>query len=320
MNSFPAIVRAASSGPRRLSEAGSTQTLLGERSVPSRRSWLFVPANREDRIAKAFATSADAVLMDLEDACPEADKASARRLVADAAAANGGRRCFVRINSAQTRHALDDLEAVVVEGLAGVMLPKAETAAGIHAISWVLDQLEMRRGLERGSIELIPLVETAIGVCNMTEIARCHIERVRRLTFGAGDLTTDLGTAWTRDEGELSQVRTTIVTASRAGRLEPPIDTVWPGIADADGLALSLSRARSMGFGGKLLIHPSQVDTANSALSPTEEEISHARRVLEAAAAAQAEGMGAFQLDGRLMDHVSVVRARRTLTSIGEII
>ena len=287
--------------------------------VSPRRSWLFVPANRADRVAKAFATNTHAVIMDLEDACPESEKEAARAVVAQAAAdTHGGPRCYVRINAAQTRFALGDIEAVAMRGVAGVVLPKAERISDLQAIDWALEQFEVRRDLPRGSIEMIPLIETALGVSEVNAIARCGIARIRQLTFGAGDLTTDLGVRWTRAEEELSYVRAKIVIASRAGGLEPPIDTVWPGISDADGMDLSLDRARSMGFAGKLLIHPSQVDATNSALAPTRQEIATARRVLEAAATAEVAGQGAFQLDGKLMDHVSVVRARRTLSEIGE--
>ncbi|MDQ2763440.1 MAG: CoA ester lyase [Pseudomonadota bacterium] len=283
-----------------------------------RRSWLFVPANREGRVAKAFATNADVVIMDLEDACPEAEKEAAREIVAHAASEHGGARCFVRMNAARTRFALGDLESVVVPGLAGIVIPKAERVSDLQAIDWALEQLEQRRGLAAGAIEIVPLVETALGVCELSSIARCGLPRIRQLTFGAGDLTTDLGIRWTRDEGELATVRASIVTASRAGGLEPPIDTVWPGIADTQGLTLSLNRTREAGFAGKLIIHPSQIDPTNSTLAPTPEEVAFAHRVLEAAVASEAAGQGAFQLDGRLMDNVSVVRARRTIASHGE--
>jgi citrate lyase subunit beta / citryl-CoA lyase len=286
--------------------------------VSSHRSWLFVPGNRTDRISKAFSSAADAVIIDLEDACPEAEKVTARGNAAAAAAANPGSRCFVRINSAETMFGLGDLEEVAVAGLAGILLPKAETASRLEAIDWVLGQLEAARGLPTGAIELLPLIETAKGVCNMVAIACCGLPRVRRLTFGAGDFTTDLGIDWSREERELESLRAALVTASRAGGLEPPVDTIWPTIADAEGLGRSLTQARQMGFAGKAVIHPSHVAAANAAFAPSQAAIAMANRVLEAAAAAERDGQGAFQMDGRLMDHVSVVWARRVLAQIGE--
>lgn len=277
-----------------------------------------MPANRPDRVAKAFAGAADAVIMDLEDACPPTEKEAARANVADAAATHGGPRCFVRINAASTPLGLADLEAVVVPGMAGVVLPKAETAAELHAVDWAMGQIEGRRAMPAASVELIPLIETGLGVADMTALARTGVPRIRRMTFGAGDLTTDLGMRWTSDEAELASVRLGLVAASRAGGLETPIDTVWPGIADAEGFTRSAGRARDTGYVGKLLIHPSQVEPAHAAFTPTVEAIERARRVLAAAADAAAAGQGAFQLDGRLMDHVSVVQARRVLAASGE--
>lgn len=286
--------------------------------MPQLRSWLFVPANRPDRVAKAFAGAADAIIMDLEDACPVAEKEAAREHVAEAAHAFGGQRCFVRINAASTALALADLEAAVVPGVAGVMLPKAERVADLRAVDWAIGQLEHRRVLPAGTVELIPLIETGLGVSDVSEIARSPIARIRRLTFGAGDLTVDLGMRWTEDEAELAAVRLGLVTASRAAGLEAPIDTVFPGIADPEGFSRSAERAHDMGFAGKLLIHPSQIDIAHASLTPGTEAVTRAKRVLAAAAEAEAAGHGAFQLDGRLMDHVSVVQARRVLAASGE--
>ena len=282
------------------------------------RSWLFVPANRADRVAKAFAGDADAVVMDLEDACPADEKASARANVADAATAHGGRKCYVRINAAATPLALADLEAVVLPGMAGVMLPKAEVLADLHTVDWVMGQLEARHGLPSGSIELIPLIESGLGVIEAAALARAGLPRIRRLTFGAGDLSLDLGARWTTDEAELAWTRQVLVTASRAGGLESPIDTVWPGLSDQEGFVRSAERARDLGFAGKLLIHPGQIEPAHAVFTPDPAAVDHARRVLAAAAEAEAEGHGAFRLDGRLMDNVSVVRARRVLAAIGE--
>lgn len=282
------------------------------------RSWLFVPANRRDRVDKAFAGDADAVIMDLEDACPASEKAVARSVVADVVRRHGGARCYVRINDASTPLALADLEAAVAPGVTGIMLPKAETVGMLQAIDWAIGQLETRHDLAAGTVELMPLVETGTGVVDIAQLARSGIARIRRLTFGAGDLTVDLGMQWTTDEAELAPIRAALVTASRAGGLAAPVDTVWPGISDVEGFGRCLARASAMGFAGKLLIHPNQVAAANATFTPSDAAVFEARRVLAAAAQAEELGQGAFQLDGRLLDHVSVVRARRVLETIGE--
>lgn len=282
------------------------------------RSWLFVPANRPDRVAKAFASGADAVIMDLEDACPPAEKEAARAVVAEAARNQRRALPFVRINAASTSLALADLSAVVVPGLAGVVLPKAETVGMLAAVDWAISQLEMRHGMLIGSVELVPLIESALGMVDMALLARSGLARIRRMTFGAGDLTLDLNARWTDQESELLPLRVSLVAASRAAGLEPPIDTVWPAISDPAGLQRCLGLASDLGFAGKLLIHPAQVAPANDAFLPTPEAVAHATRVVAAAAEAEAAGQGAFQLDGRLVDHVIVLQARRVIEASGE--
>jgi citrate lyase subunit beta / citryl-CoA lyase len=288
-----------------------------ERVLARYRSWLFVPANRPDRITKAFASGADAVIMDLEDACPPAEKVAARAAVADAARRQTGARAFVRINAAATSSALADLTEVVVPGLAGVMLPKSETLAGLQAIDWAIGQLEAQQSMTIGSVELLPLIESALGIVDLSEIARSELQRIHRLTFGAGDMTLDLGARWTPDEAELFPFRTSLVAVSRAAGLEPPIDTVWPWISDHEGLQRCLAQSNNLGFSGKLLIHPNHVGVTNEVFTPSEETIAYAKRVIAAAAEAEAAGQGAFQLDGLLVDHVNVVQARRILESSG---
>ncbi|MBB6123389.1 HpcH/HpaI aldolase/citrate lyase family protein [Sphingobium subterraneum] len=277
------------------------------------RSWLFVPANRPDRVVKAFASGADAVIIDLEDACPVAEKVASRALVAEAIANHSGAHAFVRINAATTPLALADLAAVIVPGLSGIVLPKAETLGMLHAIDWAIGQFETERGLATGTVELMPLVESALGLVDLAAIARSGLSRIRRLTFGAGDLTLDLGARWTTDEAELFPLRSALVAVSRAAGLAPPIDTPWPAIHDQAGYDRCLERVRDLGFGGKMLIHPSHVEAANRTFMPSAEAVDYARRVIAAAAEAEASGSGAFQLDGRLIDQVNIVQARRVL-------
>lgn len=282
------------------------------------RSWLFVPANRPDRIAKAFVSGADAVIMDLEDACPPAEKESARAFVVEAASSQRGALAFVRINAATTALALADLSAVIVPGLTGVVLPKAETTAMLAAVDWTIGQLEAQRAIPIGSIELVPLVESAVGMIDLTQLARSGLPRIRRLTFGAGDLTLDLGARWTEEENELLPLRLSLVAASRAAGLYPPIDTVWPVISNSVALKRSLNLASDLGFAGKLLIHPRQVEPTNQAFQPSADAIDHARLVIAAATDAEAAGHGAFQFEGRLIDHVIVLQARRILEASRE--
>ena len=166
--------------------------------------------------------------------------------------------------------------------------------------------------LPEGSIDLVPIIETAAGYCNVAEIARAA-RRARRLAFGAGDFTLDMGLTWSADETELLPYRSTLVAQSRAAGLEPPIDTVWVSLTDREGFARSVQRARDLGFQGKLCIHPDQVPVVNECFRPSEKELSHARRVLDAFARAERDGLAAIQVDGQFVDYPIVYRAQRLI-------
>jgi citrate lyase subunit beta/citryl-CoA lyase len=283
----------------------------------TQRSWLFVPANRPDRIAKAFATTADAVIIDLEDACPPTEKDVARRGIGGVIAKAPAGRCFVRINPASSACALADLDAIVRPGLAGIVLPKAETAEALHAVGWAVAQLERQRDLPPQAVGMIALIETALGLANIDAISRSGVDRLQRLAFGAGDFASDIDARLPDEEG-MAFVQMAMVVASRAARIAAPLDTPWVSIGDIEGLRHSVKRSRSLGFGGRLVIHPSHLDCVNRGYSPSGDELAHARRILDAYARESEAGHGAFQLDGRLIDFMNVEQARRTLHAGGE--
>lgn len=279
------------------------------------RSWLYVPGNRPDRIRKAIGSSADAVIVDLEDACPFDDKEKARNGLRDLAPGWPKGRCYVRINSNQGDFCLQDLEAVVGLGVAGVVLPKAQTAEDVRSIDWAMTQLERRSGLPVNGITLIPLIETARGLMNVGAIASAGATRLRRLTFGAGDYTADLGIRWSQSESELAWARSMLAIASRAADLAPPIDTPWAAIDDRAGLEHSAALALGAGFGGKAAIHPGQIDAINAVFTPSEAQVEQAKRLLAAYQSAALRGEGALQVDGRLIDHVVIEQSRRILSA-----
>ena len=276
------------------------------------RSFLFAPANHARMAEKVFQAGADAAILDLEDAVAVAGKPAAR---ADAVAAlQRPRPCkgFVRVNATETEWCFGDMEAIVGPWLDGIVLPKLESAAMLQTIDWTLAQLERKAGLEIGSIDLMPIVETSLGISNLKEIAACR-SRLRRLCFGAGDYTLDVGMRWSLDETELAQARAAMVVESRAGGLEPPIDTVFIELRETEAFAASARRALALGFQGKLCIHPSQVGPVNDAFSPTEEETDRARRIVAAFDEAEAAGSASIQVDGYFVDYPIVEKARRTL-------
>lgn len=271
-------------------------------------SFLFVPATRPERIAKALGSGAHAVILDLEDAVAPADKPAARAALAASVgelAIADRARLLVRLNAVGSAWHTDDVAAcaaLVAQGLGGVMPPKAESAAQLAALAAALGP----------GAALLPLVESVAGLDALDTIARAP--QVRRLAFGHLDFQADAGLACDVTEAELVPVRLALVLASRRAGLAAPVDGVTVDTRDTARLQADAARALRGGFGGKLCIHPAQVAGVNAAFRPTAPEIEHARRVL---AAAEAAGGGVCTLDGRMVDAPVMALARRTLARAG---
>ncbi|SHI49460.1 HpcH/HpaI aldolase/citrate lyase family protein [Desulfofundulus thermosubterraneus] len=276
------------------------------------RSFLFAPASDLRKVDKALSLEADAVILDLEDAVAVSEKVRARSLVLDVLGRADRKSVYVRVNGVNTRWIVGDLMAVVGGRPAGIMLPKAEDAEEVRRVDWLIGQLEREYGLPAGEMELIPLVETARGVMNAYGVA-ASCPRVKRLAFGAVDYTLDIGTSLTGQGTEIFYARSHLVVASRAAGIEGPIDTIYPNIKDEEGLAAECRLVRSLGFAGKLVIHPVQLGPVNEIFSPTSGEIDYAAKVVQAFAQAEAEGIAAVQLEGKFIDYPVAAWARRTL-------
>lgn len=268
------------------------------------RSFLFVPANRPDRFAKALASGADAVIIDLEDAVSPAEKTAARGQLADGFAQLNPAdraRLVVRMNALGTPFHDDDLsllQQLAGQGLSGVMVPKAETVDGLRRVATAIGP----------ACALLPLIESVAGLDAADALARAS--QVQRLAFGNLDFQADLGLACAPDEAELMPVRLAVVLAARRASLPPPVDGVTPGTQDMAQLQRDAARAQRGGFGGKLCIHPAQVAGVNAAFSPSAAQLEWAQRVL---AAFDAAAGGVFSLDGRMVDAPVVRLAQRTL-------
>jgi citrate lyase subunit beta/citryl-CoA lyase len=282
------------------------------------RSLLFAPGDHARRVEKCLTLPADAVVLDLEDAVAVTGKVAARTRVLEALRQPRRPRAYVRVNALGTEWSYGDFVAVVSAGLDGIVLPKAESASDLLTAEWLLSALERERGLPVGGIDLIPIIETALGWSRLGAIARSDT-RVRRLAFGAGDFTLDLGITWSSEETELLSYRNAFVVESRAAGIEPPIDTVWVDLPDTDAFGRSAERARALGFQGKLCIHPDQVPVVNRVFRPGDAEAAHARRVVEAFAEAQQQGFAAIRVDGRFVDYPIVDQARRLLARVAAI-
>jgi citrate lyase subunit beta/citryl-CoA lyase len=280
------------------------------------RSFLFAPGNHARRVEKALTLSADAVILDLEDAVAIGEKPATRGLVTEAFARPRHGKLYVRVNGYTTEWCYADIAAVAQRGLDGIVLPKVETGDQLRSVDWLLSNLERERGLTVGAIDLVPIVETALGMSNVAAIAGSG-SRTKRLAFGAGDYTLDLGMVWSRDESELLPARSAVVMASRAAGIEPPFDTVWADLRDTDGFARSAAVAAALGFQGKMCIHPDQIAPTNAAFSPGPQQLAWAGRVVAAFEEALSQGLASIQLDGQFIDYPIVQRARQVLARGG---
>lgn len=261
------------------------------------RSYLFVPGNRAERFAKALASAADAVVLDLEDAVAFDDKPAAREAVARCLAAADAaqrRRIVVRINDEGSPCFADDLAMLAAVGAAAAMLPKAEQVATLQHVRSACP-----------GIGIVALVESARGLLNANALAAA--EGVQRLAFGTLDYALDLGLSG--DPLGLDHAASVLALASRAAGLPSPVAGVTPEFNDPAPLLAEFSRARAHGFGAKLCIHPRQVAWVHDAMRPADAEIDWARRVVAASKASS----GAVQVDGRMVDKPVLQRALRLL-------
>jgi citrate lyase subunit beta/citryl-CoA lyase len=274
---------------------------------------LFVPGNRQRMLQKAPSSGADAIVIDLEDAVPAKEKATARKLareaVRNAAAQDGAPATWVRVNNVGTGMARADLTAVVRTGLRGVVHPKTERPQDLRDLDVLLREAEVRNKVRPGDIAVIPLIETPGAVLDLTRIATA-IDRVVGLSFGGEDYATALGVP--RSDEALAYARGVIVMTAAALGLAA-IDTPYPTMDDEKGLTREAKFAAAMGFAGKYVIHPGQIAPVQKAFSPTRDEIAWAERVVAAATRAEKSGRGAVSLDGKMIDAPIVARARRLL-------
>jgi len=297
---------------RAAKEAGMAHMENARSAAPRWRSLLFVPAHVERYITSAPRRGADAVILDLEDAVPLPEKDAARATLAASIKTVGqsGSAAMVRVNH-PLRALVRDLEAAVVTGLAALVLPKVESAAFVSEVAEAVSELEVERGLPAGKVRLVLQVETPAALFELPAIARAH-PRVAAITLGPEDFSASLGGV--PDADLLLGPNLAVLHAARAAGLLPLgfVGSI-AAFSDLDAFRGAVRQARRLGFRGAMVVHPSQVPVLNEAFSPTSEEIAWARRVVDGDAAARAEGRGAFQLDGRMVDAPVVRRAEDIL-------
>ena len=282
------------------------------------RSMLFVPADSERKLAKGLGSPADALILDLEDAVVASRKAVARFAAAAFVTEHASRlntQLYVRINPLDSGLAMLDLAAAVVPGLAGIMLPKTNSADDVRRVAFCLDALEARAGIAAGTIRIVPVAtETATAMLTMASFTR-DVPRLAGITWGAEDLSAAIGAISNRDaDGNRSPLYTlanSLCLCASAAAGVPAIDTLYTDFRDPAGLAAACGVSRRRGFRGRIAIHPDQVEVINAAYSPSEAELAHARRVVEAFAAQP--DTGTVGLDGAMLDLPHLKQARRTL-------
>ncbi len=278
-----------------------------------RRSMLFLPGNNPNMLINGNCLGADAVIFDLEDAVSPDEKDAARILVRNTMRYMDFRGCeiIVRINSIDTPYWQKDIDAVVPYYPDLILLPKTGSAADVLAVDAYITKVEETLGLEAGTVGLMPLIETALGVENSFAIASAS-KRVKALFLGAEDLTADLQCKRTKEGREIEYARTRLVMAARAAGVEV-YDTPFTDVNDDAGIEIDAALAKSLGFSGKASISPRHVEVINRTFSPTLNEIDYAYEVMEAIALAKKQGKGAIALRGKMIDAPIVMRAQRTI-------
>jgi citrate lyase subunit beta / citryl-CoA lyase len=277
-----------------------------------RRTMLFMPGNNPGMLQNAAIMGADSVILDLEDAVSIAEKDSARILVREAIKNidYSGVEVVVRINPLDNQFGREDVNVIARVRPDALLVPKADENE-IAEVHIMLDKIEEEEGFEKGSIKVIPLIETAYGLENVYNIIKAS-SRVTAILLGAEDLTADLGVKRTKEGDEIFYARNKVATACKAARIDS-IDTPFTDTNDSEGLDKDTAKAKSLGISGKAAINPRQIDTIHSVFAPTNADIRHAQRIIEAMEEAKSEGKGVFSLDGKMVDAPIINRALNTI-------
>jgi len=272
-----------------------------------------MPGDDRRKIEKATTLGVDCICMDMEDGVAITRKPEARAVIAQAMKDldfGTSERC-IRINSFGSGFEKFDLAAAVATNPDAIVVPKIDTAQQVRSISEYIEMYEISSRMNIGSIRLLVGVETAKGILNLKEIAEAD-KRLEAIIFGAEDFAASAGVTRTKEATEVLYARSAVVTACAANELQA-IDMVYIDFHDIEGLRLEAEQGARLGFSGKQIIHPNQVEPVQEAFTPSEESIEYAQRVVKAFAASQREGKGAFALDGKMIDMPLLKNAQKVL-------
>lgn len=283
------------------------------------RSFLFVPGNRERMLERSLSSGADALLFDLEDAVPETEKDAALEMVASFVPRATQVPVFIRISHPGLTRCHRELLRLVRLRPFGVFIPKVESAAEVQLVDRWLSDLESESGLPSGSVLVVPMVESAMGLRLSFEIASAaaRVGSIGLATGQNGDLQADLGYDWSVGGSELLYARSKLVVESRAAGLEYPIDGVFADLDSEDALIAETTVSKRLGFKGRMVIHPKQVEAVNQVYSPSRDEVAYFERLLQAYDRALDAGHGTANFEGRMVDKAMARRARAVLALLG---
>ncbi|WP_330389798.1 citrate (pro-3S)-lyase subunit beta [Cellulosilyticum sp. I15G10I2] len=278
-----------------------------------RRTMLYVPGNNAAMIRDAHIYGSDSVMFDLEDSISIKEKDSARFLVFQALKTvdYGDKEIVIRVNGLDTPFGREDFKAMVNARPDIIRLPKTEKPEDVIEADLLITELEKEAGIEVGTIKMFAAIESALGILNAYPIASAS-KRLVGIAIGAEDFVTDLKTTRSKEGIELLAARSQIVFAARAAKISA-IDTVFSDVEDEAGLIQETKLIKQLGFDGKSVINPRQIETVHNIFTPSQPEIKHARRVIEAIKQAEANGLGVIALDGKMIDKPIVERAIRVL-------
>ncbi|HZD81663.1 MAG TPA: CoA ester lyase [Nitrososphaeraceae archaeon] len=283
------------------------------------RSLIFVPSNIKRFINKAKVVNADIICFDLEDSVPVNEKAVARQTIMEALTQRTEYKSniYIRINSFESGLAPLDLNAIIRKGIDGIVIPKVNDEIEFSTLVDLISTLEQKRGIEKNSIKLLPSIETAKGVVNAYSIAKT-VQRVNALVFGVFDFLYDMRLDYDENDGiGYAYARAKVPVDARAAGVAS-IDGIWQKVDDIDGLRKDAIIAKRLGYSGKSIIHPNQIETVHKIFVPNRNEIEWAKKVVEALGEAMEEGVnrGAVKLEGKMIDAVHYKQAKAILDAI----
>ncbi|MCK3769492.1 CoA ester lyase [Microbacterium aerolatum] len=283
------------------------------------RSVLFVPGHKADWIQKALASPADGIIIDLEDAVPEADKALARQNARTAITSyTGAKTVLVRVNGLDTDHFGEDARTVVVDGLGGLLLPMLRHRDDLVAFDGVISTAEIFNGIPRGTVEVVPSFETAEAISNVEMILTGpRVGGVMAAAAKDADISRSVGFRWSAQGLETLYLRSRILLAARAAGLEMIVLGLWQDVRDLDGMRAFARDNAALGYTGQVIIHPTHANVANEEYALSDERIDYYRRLIRAFEAGVRDGHGAVSFEGEHIDLAHANNARELLRRAG---